>query len=337
MNLETRQLNETGLPILCEPANGKAKKEELFDLLKQNNSFFKEKLLKHGGLLFRNFSLENAEDFTKAMNALNTGKGINYIGGDSPRNKITDSIYTSTEAPPSVKIPLHNELSFVKHYPHHIYFFCEVPPVEKGETILADSRKVYQTIDPSVRKRFTERKLKYVSRYYYQSPLMNWLNKLQRCHKTWVDVFETEDKKEVERKCRENDFGYKWNTNDWIEISQKCPAVIKHPITQEDIWFNQAHLYDFNPKLLGWWRYVGARILYMRKHMLLHEVFFADGSPIPREDLYHALDTLDANTVSYQWQKGDLLVLDNVLAMHGRATFTGKRRILTAMTSNENH
>ena len=61
-------------------------------------------------------------------------------------------------------------------------------------------------------------------------------------------------------------------------------------------------------------------------------MFFANGSPIPREDLYHVLDVLDANTVYFPWQKGDLLILDNVLAMHGRATFTGKRRILTAMT-----
>lgn len=331
--LSKRLLNEEGLPLLCEPANGKGRKEDLLDMLKNDNRSFKELLLKHGGLLFRNFSLENAQDFADVMAALNTGKGINYIGGDSPRDKIKGNIYTSTEAPPSVKIPLHNELSFVKNYPRHIYFFCEIPPVEKGETIIGDARRIYQSIDPEVRKRFTQRKLKYVSRYYYKSGLMSWINKLQRCHKTWIDVFETENKKEVEKKCRENDFAYKWTKNDWIEISQIRPAVMKHPETGDDVWFNQTHLYDYNPKLLGWWRYLGAKILYMRKHMLLHEIFFADGGRIPREDLYHIMDTLDANTLSFPWQKGDLLVLDNVSAMHGRATFTGKRRILTAMTS----
>jgi alpha-ketoglutarate-dependent taurine dioxygenase len=45
------------------------------------------------------------------------------------------------------------------------------------------------------------------------------------------------------------------------------------------------------------------------------------------------MDTLDANTVAFPWQRGDMLVLDNVLSMHGRATFSGSRRILAAMTS----
>jgi hypothetical protein len=98
------------------------------------------------------------------------------------------------------------------------------------------------------------------------------------------------------------------------------------------VWFNQAHLFDFNPKLLGLWRYIGTKILYCRNYTQLHRVFFGDGSTIPREDLYNIMDVLDVNTVSFPWQKSDILVLDNILAMHGRATFTGKRRILAAMT-----
>lgn len=65
---------------------------------------------------------------------------------------------------------------------------------------------------------------------------------------------------------------------------------------------------------------------------MLHQIFFADDSKIPREAIYHILDVLDQNTVYFPWQKGDVLILDNILAMHGRASFQGKRRILTAMT-----
>lgn len=38
------------------------------------------------------------------------------------------------------------------------------------------------------------------------------------------------------------------------------------------------------------------------------------------------------HSVSRAAAKGDLLVLDNVLAAHGRMPFTGARRILLAMT-----
>lgn len=325
-------INPQHLPVVIEPAKPLKDMNEFSAFLTENNDELKANLLKFGGLLFRNFPVQDESDFSLVIKSLNTGKFINYIGGDSPRTIIKEGIYTSTEAPPWFKIPLHNELSFVKYYPRHIYFYCHTAPQDRGQTIIADARKVYQSIDPEVRRIFIEKSVKYISRYYHKSQLMDFINKLQPSHKTWLQVFETEDKAKVEKLCRDNEFNFKWNQNDWIEISQIRPAVIKHPLTQENVWFNQAHLYDFSPKLLGLWKYLGAKLLYCREHMRLHEVFFGDNTKIPREYLYHVLDMLDANTIYFPWKKGDVLVLDNVLAMHGRAPFTGKRRVLTAMT-----
>ena len=179
-----------------------------------------------------------------------------------------------------------------------------------------------------------ERQLKYVSAYYGQSLLMDLVNSLQPSHKSWREVFETTDPREVERLCRENEFDFDWHRDaNWLRISQTRPAAKTHPETNEWVWFSQAHLYDFNPRLLGAWRWVGAKLLYARKHMRLHEVFHGDGSHIARADLYHIMDTLDQSTVAFPWKRGDMLVLDNVLSMHGRAPFEGKRRILAAMTS----
>lgn len=330
--ITTKFITTEQIPLVIEPVNKNMSQQEFLTLLSENNDYFKKNLLKYGGLLFRNFPIHNENDFSNVIKGLNLGKFLDYIGGDSPRNKVQDGIYTSTEAPPSIKIPLHNELSFVNKYPKHIYFYCHIAPQEKGETIIGDARKVYEAVDEKVRKRLIDKGIKYVSSYYYKSGLMNLLNKMQRSHKSWIDVFETTDKQKVEKLCRDNDFEYKWNQNDWVTIGQTRPPVMVHPITQENVWFNQIHLYDFNPKLLGMWRYIGAKIFYCRKHMRLHEVFYADGTKIPREDIYHIMDVLDANTVHFPWKKGDVMVLDNVLAMHGRATFTGKRRVLTALT-----
>jgi alpha-ketoglutarate-dependent taurine dioxygenase len=325
----TKFINAEKLPLVVEPADPKITFPEFLDLLQKNNEFFKKSLLQHGGILFRNFPIHNEHDFGAAIKGLQTGNFINYIGGDSPRNKIVEGIYTSTEAPPSIKLPLHNELSYVKNYPRHIYFYCDIPPMANGETIIADARKIFHAIDKDVKARFTEKGLRYISCYPYKSAFMNFVNK---SHKSWINVFETEDKAEVERKCQENEIAYRWNQNDWLQISQVRPSVIAHPETQEEVWFNQAHHFDFNPKFLGWKNYIGAKILYCRKHTLLHDVSFADDTKIPRKDFYHILDVLDEHSVYFPWAKGDMLVLDNILAMHGRATFTGKRRVLTAMT-----
>jgi alpha-ketoglutarate-dependent taurine dioxygenase len=332
MQFETSLFGNEALPLVLKPKRNTSR-EEFLALLQSERGALRERLLEHGGLLFRGWPVENAQDFAAAIDALGTGASVSYIGGDSPRRKITGAVYTSTEAPPAVKIPLHNELSFVRHYPKHIFFFCEVAPGTQGETILGDARRVYRALDPAVRERFLQRQLKYVSAYYGRSLIMDLVNSLQPSHKSWREVFETSERGEVERLCREHDFQFDWHDDNWIRISQTRPAAITHPETNEWVWFSQAHLYDFSPRLLGLWRYVAAKAFYARRHTRMHEIFHADGSKVARADLYHIMDTLDANTVAFPWQKGDVLVLDNVLTMHGRATFDGPRRILAGMTS----
>ena len=243
-----------------------------------------------------------------------------------------NSVYTSTEAPPSIRIHLHNEMSFTKNYPKHIYFYCDIPPETGGETYIGDARRIYNDIDKSVKEKFETKGLKYVSRYYRKDWLMDLINKIQRGHKTWMQVFETESKGEVEQKCKANEINFKWNKNDWLEINRIRPATIKHPITKENIWFNQVHLFDYNPRFVGWWRYMGMCLAYKRPNTLVDEMFYADDSKISRKDMYHVHDVLDKNSIYFPWQKGDVMALDNILTMHARAPFKGKRRILTAMT-----
>lgn len=325
-------LNPQKFPLVLEPEKEEDKFEDLIELIKEQKEELEQKLLESGGLLLRGFPVDSSSKFQDVIASLGLGHFLNYIGGDSPRVKVTGEVYTSTEAPPNVKIPLHNELSFVNHYPKHIYFYCETPPEQDGETIIGDAREVLKGVDPEVLKKLKEKGIKYTSRYYFKSKIMDFVNSFKKSHKSWIDVFETDDKKKVEELCKENAFDFKWNPHDWIEISQHRPPVIEHPKTGETVWFNQIHLYDFNPRLLGLPLYVLAKLFYFRKHTLLHEVCYGDGTPIPQKDIYHILDVLDQNTIKFTWKKGDVMILDNILAMHGRATFTGKRRVLTALT-----
>ena len=323
-------MNARKIPLVIEP-----KKEMTFEALlkylKKNREEIKNKILQHTGILLRGFPIVGADGFNSVIQCLDLGEQLNYIGGDSPRDKVKGKVYTSTEAPPKIKIPLHNEMSFIKNYPRHIYFYCDTPAKEGGATIVGDAREIAQKMKPSLRKKFEEKGLQYISNYYKQDILLDIVNKLARAHKRWTEVFETESKEQVEEMCKAQDFEYKWR-NDWIQIVQRRPALMRHEITNEEIWFNQAHLYDYNPKLVGFWNYLGTKLLYARPHTVMHEIRFGDGEPILRKDLYQVMKTLDDCTISYPWKKGDMLILDNVLAMHGRAPFGGKRKILTALT-----
>lgn len=325
-------INEHKLPAVIEPTPHCTHVKDLLRVLEEENAFFKQHMLKYGGLLFRNFQTHSVDDFIAVMKALDTGPFVDYIGGGSPRVKIKEGVYTSTEAPPAIQIHLHNEMSFADNYPSHIYFFCDTPPKEKGETFIGDARKIFQSVDSGLKAHLAEKQLKYISRYYYKSKLMDYMNTIQRGHKTWIDVFETDQKAVVEQLCRENNIQFLWKKNDWLEISRIRPPFIIHPITNETVWFNQVHLFNYNPRFIGWWRYLALKLVYFKKDMLVDEARYADDSPIPMKDIYHILDVLDYHSIYFPWQKGDIMALDNLLTMHGRAPFQGKRRILTAMT-----
>jgi alpha-ketoglutarate-dependent taurine dioxygenase len=322
-------------PLVIESQNKEEylSKEQFYNFLEKNKENILNSLLKVGAILFRGFALTTASDFNKAVASLGFGTFLNYAGGDSPRDKVEGRIYTSTEAPPSLKIPLHQEMSFIKYFPRHIYFFCEHPPLEGGQTIIADGRKIYQDMDEKIKGRFSSHQLKYVSHYWGSSPVFSLMHKWTRGHKSWMEAFESNSQEEVESFCQKNEFLCKWHRrSSWLEVNQICSPIINHPVTRERVWFNQAHLYDYNPRLIGKLNYLGTKLLYARKHTKMHEIYFEDNNPVERKDLYAIMDVLDKNTVAFNWQKGDFLVLDNVLAMHGRAPFKGKRRILTALT-----
>jgi alpha-ketoglutarate-dependent taurine dioxygenase len=62
-----------------------------------------------------------------------------------------------------------------------------------------------------------------------------------------------------------------------------------------------------------------------------NHVSFADGGEIAVADLMHVRTVSRACEVVFPWQAGDVMVIDNVMAMHGRKPFTGERCVLAAM------
>jgi alpha-ketoglutarate-dependent taurine dioxygenase len=319
------------LPLLIEPEGAPPCTDSFLEMLTADRNHFRELIRENSGILFRGFPIDGAEEFNRVLKALGINNTVDYIGGGSPRRKVKGKIYTSTEAPSDVKIPLHNELSYIDQYPKFISFYCHLASKTGGATILGDARKVYQEVDPAIRDKWEARGLKYVSRYWDDSLVMKAMYVIQPGHKSWRQVFETDDREKVEALCRARNFGCRWLGRGWVEIDHRRPATISHPDTGEMIWFNQAHLYDLSPRLIGPWRHAGTKLFY-GANSRPSDIYFDDGEPVPREELYHVLDVLDKCTLSFPWQNGDVLVLDNVLAMHGRSPFTGPRRILAALT-----
>lgn len=306
------------LPLLIEAASSEPTGlDALLAALEQGAEALAARLHARGALLWRGFALASEEDFGAACRALGAPLA-GYAGGDSPRTKLAPGIYTSTEYPAHLEIPLHNELSYAASWPERIHFGCLEAAPSGGETPLADGRALLDAIDPAVRARFEARGVRYLRHLHGGFGL----------GRSWQQTFETEDREEVERLCREGGIEFSWK-GDALALCQVRPALATHPVTGETVWFNQADLWHV--LRLGE-RRARALLEWMGEEALPQHATFGDGSPISASDLSALRSAQRAVEVLVSWRRGDFLVADNVLVLHGRRPFTGSRRVLVAMS-----
>ena len=59
--------------------------------------------------------------------------------------------------------------------------------------------------------------------------------------------------------------------------------------------------------------------------------YFGDGGPIPDDVVAHLRAGYRAASTRFDYERDDILVVDNMLAAHGREPFTGPRKVAVAM------
>jgi alpha-ketoglutarate-dependent taurine dioxygenase len=306
------------MPLVIEPAAAaEARLEPLFEWCAAQRDWLDGQLHHHGAILFRGFDVSGAQDFNRF--AATIGGGLkSYVGGDSPRREVDARVYTSTEFAADLEIYLHNELSYSNWYPARVFFYCHVSPGGGGQTNIGDSRRIYRGIAPKVAERFAERGVAY----------------LQNLHggvgvgKSWQDTYETDDRDQVEAHCRAHGVEFRWTrTGLWTRTVRD--AVLDHPVTGERAWFNQAdqfHALAPGPRVDPT---IAER--FERGDWPCHATY-GDGSEIDVGDLMEIRRAFAAEEVLFAWQRGDVLMLDNLIAAHGRKPYTGERKILVAMS-----
>ena len=302
------------LPLLISPAG--TNEVDLISWARNNKPYLEERLLDNGGILFRgfgNFEADYLEDFIRAV----AGEPLQYQERSSPRTQVEGKIYTSTEHPPNQWIFLHNENSYQHTWPMKIFFLCETAAEEEGETPIADCRKVFERINPDLRARFEEKGFQIVRNYNNGMGL------------DWETVFQTEDKAKVDAYCSEKGIETQWKSDGGLRtITRRPKAGLHHPKSGAMTWFNHGtffHVSTLEPMIRD------VLLACMAEEDLPTNTYYGDGSPIAPEDLDHLRDCYRQEMIRFPWQRGDILMLDNMLTAHGRAPFKGKRKILVGM------
>jgi len=292
--------------------------EALFELCAARGDFLRSRLLEHGALLLRGFSVRGAPELGRLVRLFSGREPLDYVGGASPRVRLGGGVYTSTEYPSGIALTPHNELSYTCRWPAHLFFCCVIAPERGGETPLADSREILRRVDPEFAGRLRRKGLTYVRN----------LSGEAGTGYSWQEAFETEDRAAVEEFCRAGSIDFAWVEGGGLKLREVRPATAEHPQTGEEVWFNQAE--GFHPTALDPETYRALTARAGEEGLRLNS-FYGDGSPLEPAALEHVREVVRAESVTVPWREGDVLVIDNLLAAHGRMPFKGPRKVLVSM------
>ncbi|NNG41645.1 amino acid adenylation domain-containing protein [Pseudoalteromonas sp. NEC-BIFX-2020_002] len=310
--IKTRFLPDTeSFPVIIEPSTADL---DPIAWAEQNRDVIDQHLNQSAGIIFRNFALATPQDFEKFADAIQPGLYGQY--GDLPKKEGGKKTYKSTPYPEKQMILYHNESAHLSKWPRKQWFFCELPSVVGGATPIVDCRRMLQVLPADIVEKFSTKGLLYVRNF------------IKNLDVSWQDFYKTDSKQEVESLLHASNTEFKWLDNDGLQTRTKTHGVIAHPITGARSFFNQVQLHhesclapDVRSDLIAM---VG-------QDLLPRNVFYGDGSAISYEEMAIIGEAYEHCAVRFDWQKGDVVMVDNMLAAHARDPYEGPRKIVVAM------
>jgi alpha-ketoglutarate-dependent taurine dioxygenase len=267
-------------------------KVDIFELDKTEviNSFNSSSLV-----LFRGFDI-STEEFKKFTELLSTNF-MPYVGASYTRKKINGdetllTVYSSDGSNYHSEISLHGEMHYKKKKPTLLWFYCANPALKGGETTVCDGVQVYKNLNASTQKLFEEKRLKYI--LYYPDG-------------KWQQIYGTDDLMVVKQVCEENHLQLIVTKDKSITTEYVCSAIIKSRCGQHRVFINN----------------ILTSIDYEHPDGF---VLFEDGTKIPETVIREVQEITAKLTYLIEWQKHDVLMVDNTRLLHGRKAFYDNQR-----------
>jgi alpha-ketoglutarate-dependent taurine dioxygenase len=285
----------------------------------------------HGAVLLRGFALPSVEAFGR-LSAHHTEHRLRYVGGATPRARVSGHVYESTRIDARFKIELHQEKSYMPSFPRLLAFYCEYPPEEGGETLVCDMCEVTDRLPEDLKSRFARLGVLYKRNFRdgERRDMAIESGVLRDYHRVWQEAFDCQERADVERQCAQIGLQFEWLNDGSVTVSNVRPALVHHAGSGREIWFNQVTAQHPNPRSMGS-RYHLLERFYARRPAYPYEVRYGDGGPISLNDLLPIYSAFGQCEIAVSWQQGDYLLIDNIQVAHGRNPYSGSRVIRVAL------
>jgi len=313
------QIGKSVFPAVVENKPNFTSLEDCIAWVKANKEELEAELISAGSLLFRGFPINSAETFDQFSAAFGYD---NFTYKESLSNAVrinfTERVFTANEAPKEAEIYLHHEMAQTPIYPSKLFFFCMSAADQGGATPLCRSDALFSELsrqNQALADDFEAKGLKYTT----TMPGADDAKSAQG--RSWKSTLSVETVEEAETKLAELGYSYKWNEDGSLEATTPVLAAVLERENGRKVFFNQ-----LIAAYMGW---KGVR------ENPSSAITFGDGSLIAKEDL-ELVNSLAAQfTFDLQWQDGDVAIIDNYMAMHGRRPYTGdrKRQVLVALAA----
>jgi hypothetical protein len=230
------------------------------------------------------------------------------------RVNYTERIFSANEAPADVTIYFHHEMAQTPIYPAKLFFFCQTPAEEGGETPLCRSDVLFERLAercPEFAKDCEEKGLRYSNVMPAENDPKSGMGR------SWKSTLRAETREEAESRLREIEYEWEWLPDGSLRATTPVLPAVRDVGQGRKAFFNQ-----LIAAFQGWKD---------DRNDPSKAIRFGDGSPLDRDAVNIATELAYEMAFDLPWQKGDAVLVDNFVTMHGRRTFRGTRKVLASL------
>ncbi|KAL1349375.1 hypothetical protein HN51_025867 [Arachis hypogaea] len=279
-------------------------------LIESHKQLLDSLLAESGALLLRGFQLNTPSDFNDVVEAFGYDE-FRLASISAPRSKVVGRVFTANESPPEQYIAFHHEMALVPEFPSKLFFFCEVEPQagSGGETPIVLSNLVYEKMKKA-QPEFVERLEKHG--LLYTRFLGDNDDTSSPIGRGWKSNFNTTDKTLAQQRANEMGMKLEWLEEGGVKMIIGPVEGVRYDERRGcKVWFHTMVGWDDPSK----------------------PVTFGDGEPLPEGAVTECLRIMEEECVAIPWNKGDVLIIDNLAVLHARRPCNTPRRVLASLAS----